>query len=103
MSDLNRFLTKYLEELLYGHGFRFFLRRNQMISQWFRQLSTKQIIALVIAVLLAIYVVWYVMEALEGFDPEYKPSGLQPSNWDTGSKTGVEAFDPTKGLSLIHI
>ena len=66
-----------------------------MISQWFRQLSTKQIIALVIAVLLAIYVVWYVMEALEGFDPEYKPSGLQPSNWDTGSKTGSKSFDPT--------
>ena len=68
-----------------------------MISQWFRQLSTKQIIVLVIAVLFAIYAVWYVMEALEGFDPEYKPSGLQPSNWDTGSKTGGEAFDPTKG------
>ena len=68
-----------------------------MINQWVGQLTTKQIVGIVIAVIVALYVVWYVLEALEGFDPEYKPSGLQPSNWDTGSKTGSESFNPTKG------
>ena len=71
--------------------------RNIIILDWISQLTPKRIIIFLVLIAAAIYVVWYVIEALEGFDPEYKPSGLQPSNWDTGSKTGVEAFDPTKG------
>ena len=46
-----------------------------MMKQWVGNFSTKQIISLVIGLGLAIYVVWYVVEALEGFDPDYRPSG----------------------------
>ena len=45
-----------------------------MIIQWIGKFSTKQIIGFVIAVLVAIYIVWYVIEALDGFDPNFKPS-----------------------------
>ena len=44
-----------------------------MINFGFFQLSKKQVIASVVAVLVAIYIVWYVVKALEGLNPNYKP------------------------------
>ena len=45
----------------------------------------------------AIYIVWYVIDALEGFDPDYRPGKIsaEPA---TGNiiKGGPEIFDPTK-------
>ena len=45
----------------------------------------------------AIYVVWYVIDALDGFDPDYRPGKIsaEPA---TGNiiKGGPEIFDPSK-------
>ena len=64
-----------------------------MINFGFFQLSKKQVIASVVAVLVAIYIVWYVVKALEGLNPNYKPFKISDSN---SGATGVEAFDPSK-------
>ena len=45
----------------------------------------------------AIYVVWYVIEALEGFDPEYQPSKpTLGSNTTSEIKGELQIFDPSK-------
>lgn len=45
----------------------------------------------------AIYVVWYVIEALEGFDPEYQPSKpTLGSNTTSEIKGEIQIFDPSK-------
>ena len=69
-----------------------------MSSQWVGHLTPKRIITFVVLSVVAIYVVWYVIEAVEGFDTTFKPSSLDASMDDdgSGSKTGVEFFDPTK-------
>ena len=51
---------------------------------WFISLTTRQVISIIIGIAIAIFVVWYVIDALEGFDPNYRP--------------GMD-----QGLSLIHI
>ena len=45
----------------------------------------------------AIYIVWYVVEALDGLNPNYKPYAPSASS-STGNiiKGGAEIFDPTK-------
>tara|TARA_B100000686_G_scaffold145751_1_gene153257 strand:+ start:2660 stop:2878 length:219 start_codon:yes stop_codon:yes gene_type:complete len=68
-----------------------------MITQWIGKFSTKQIIGFVIAVLVAIYIVWYVIEALDGFDPNFKPStGTAGSNTTSEIKGELQIFDPSK-------
>ena len=68
-----------------------------MITQWIGKFSTKQIIGFVIVVLLAIYIVWYVIEALDGFDPNFKPStGTAGSNTTSEIKGELQIFDPSK-------
>ena len=68
-----------------------------MITQWIGKFSTKQIIGFVIAVLVAIYIVWYVIEALDGFDPNFKPStGTAGSNTTSEIKGEIQIFDPSK-------
>ena len=68
-----------------------------MITQWIGKFSTKQIIGFVIAVLVAIYIVWYVIEALDGFDPNFKPStGTAGSNTTSEIKGDLQIFDPSK-------
>ena len=64
-----------------------------MISFWKIQLSTRRIITIIVGVLAAIYVAWYIIDALEDFNPDYKP--MRPaSTW--APKTGNEFFDPSK-------
>ena len=71
-----------------------------MIIQWIGKFSTKQIIGFVIVVLLAIYIVWYVIEALDGFDPNFKPStGTAGSNTTSEIKGDLQIFDPSKKKS----
>ncbi len=71
-----------------------------MITQWIGKFSTKQIIGFVIVVLLAIYIVWYVIEALDGFDPNFKPStGTAGSNTTSEIKGDLQIFDPSKKKS----
>ena len=69
-----------------------------MIGQWISNLTPKKAIIFLVLIAVPIYVVWYVVEALDGFDPTYKPSSLDASMDDdgSGSKTGVQFFDPTK-------
>ena len=68
-----------------------------MITQWIGKFSTKQIIGFVIAVLVAIYIVWYVIEALDGFEPNFKPStGTAGSNTTSEIKGELQIFDPSK-------
>ena len=66
-----------------------------MIEQWVSNLTPKRIVIYLVMIAVAIYVVWYVVEALEGLDPNYKP---QKEGWHGGTaiKGGAEIFDPTK-------
>lgn len=64
-----------------------------MISFWKIQLSARRIITIIVGVLAAIYVAWYIIDALEDLNPDYKP--MRPaSTW--APKTGNEFFDPSK-------
>jgi hypothetical protein len=70
-----------------------------MISQWISNLTPKQIIIFLVLIAAAIYVVWYVIEALEGIEPNYVPGGAAGTNTsDTSAeiKGKIEVFDPTK-------
>ena len=41
--------------------------------------------------------VWYVVEALDGFNPNYKPpTTISSGVWGTEIKGGAKIFDPTK-------
>lgn len=69
-----------------------------MMQQLIGNFSRKQIIGLILVVVLSIYVVWYVVEALEGLDPNYRPTGtgkLSDNNANQGAK-GNDFFDPSK-------
>ena len=57
------------------------------------QLTTKRIILILAFIALTIYIIWYVIDALKGFDPNYKPY-KQP--WQSGAHVGNESFDPSK-------
>ena len=65
-----------------------------------KQLTVKQIFGIIIALVVAAYVVWYVIDALEGFDPDYVPTrgvtgGDEEGDLSAGRVT-VVAFDPSK-------
>ena len=64
-----------------------------MIKQWVGNLTPKQIIIFVALMAVAIYVVWYVIEALEGLDTNYEPGR---TNWYSPQQGQGEYFDPTK-------
>ena len=66
-----------------------------MIKQWVGNLTPKQIVISLVMIAVAIYVVWYVIEALEGLDTQYQPYEV-PCCFPAGSKGGMETFDPTK-------
>ena len=52
--------------------------------QALKNLTTKQIITYVVLLALAIFVVWYVIDALDGFDPAYRP-GMEGVFYAAGS------------------
>ena len=64
-----------------------------MIKKWIGRLTTKQIIISLVMVAVAIYIVWYVIDSLEGLDTNYKP--MRPAGGGS-PKVGNEFFDPTK-------
>ena len=64
-----------------------------MLNQLMAQLTTKRIIIILGFIALTIYIIWYVIKALEGFDPNYKPY-KQP--WQSGAHVGNESLDPIK-------
>ena len=72
-----------------------------MISQWISQLTVRKVILLAIALFAAAYVAWYIIDALDGFDPNYQPTGVSArgsSSDGSGAKVGsYKAFDPSKG------
>ena len=70
------------------------MRSDFIITQWISNFSTKQIISLVVAITISIYIVWYVIEALEGLDPDFRPN--KPPDGNRGPKVGNEFFDPLK-------
>jgi len=70
-----------------------------MIRQWITNFTPKRIIIFFVIILVIIYVVWYVIDALDGFDPNFKPAvTTATSGAGVGSeiKGGVEIFDPSK-------
>ena len=65
-----------------------------------KQFTVKQIFGIIIGLLVAVYVVWYVVDALEGFDPDYVPArgltgGDEEGDLSAGRVT-VVSFDPNK-------
>ena len=72
-----------------------------MINQWISELTVRKVILLVIALFVAVYVVWYIIDSLDGFDPNYNPTGVSArgsSSDGSGAKVGsYKAFDPSKG------
>ena len=64
-----------------------------MLNQLMAQLTTKRIIIILGFIALTIYIIWYVIKALEGFDPNYKP---YKHPWQSGAHVGNESFDPNK-------
>jgi hypothetical protein len=68
-----------------------------MVGQWISNLTPRRIIIYLVMIAVAIYVVWYVIEALEGFDAEYQPSKpALGSNTTTEIKGEIQVFDPSK-------
>ena len=73
-----------------------------MLKEWVGTLSTKQIIVYILMVIVAIYIVWYVVDALEGFDPDYKPTAMGLGDNESKAGTKIEGgaeklmFDPNK-------
>ena len=69
-----------------------------MINQWIAKLTTKQIVIYLMMIVVAIYIVWYVVEALEGLKPNYKPHEQMVGYGGAKIKGGAESmmFDPTK-------
>ena len=57
------------------------------------KIVVRNIVICAIFIALTIYIIWYVIKALEGFDPNYKPY-KQP--WQSGAHVGNESFDPNK-------
>ena len=70
-----------------------------MIKQWISDLTPKQIIIYLAMIAAAVYVVWYVVDALEGLETNYVPGGAAGTNTSDFSapiKGEIVAFDPTK-------
>ena len=72
-----------------------------MINQWISQLTVRKVIFLLIALFAVVYVAWYIIDALDGFDPNYQPTGVSArgsSSDGSAAKVGsYKAFDPSKG------
>ena len=60
-----------------------------------RNLSTKQIIGIVITLAVVIFLIWYITYALKGFDPGYRP-GMEGGFYAAAKKESFGNFDPTK-------
>lgn len=66
-----------------------------MINRLLGRLTPKRIIIYLAMIAAAIYVVWYVVDALEGLNPNYKPF-MAIAGDATEIKGGAVIFDPTK-------
>ena len=66
-----------------------------MINRILGRLTPKRIIIYLVMIVVAIYIVWYVVEALEGLNPNYQPFHARAGD-GTEIKGGIEIFDPTK-------
>ena len=67
-----------------------------MLKQWIgSRLSTKQIVMYMVMVFVAIYIVWYVIDALEGLKPNYIP-GARGQLEAQNSPGNTMGFDPAK-------
>ena len=64
-----------------------------MFNQLMSRITTKRIILILAFIALTIYIIWYVIDALKGFDPNYKP---YKDPWQSGAHVGNESFDPNK-------
>ena len=68
-----------------------------MIGQWITNLTPKRIIIYLGMITVTIYVVWYVIDALDGFDHNFKHG---KTNWyESAEKESFGNFDPTKKQS----
>ena len=69
-----------------------------MIKQWIDTLTPRRVIIFLVMIAVAIYVVWYVLDALEGLDPDYRPHEQMVGYGGAKIKGGAESmmFDPTK-------
>ena len=75
-----------------------------MIGQWITNLTPKRIIIFLGIIIVTIYLVWYVIDALDGFDPNFKPAvTTATSGAGVGSeiKGGAISFDPTKKTPVV--
>jgi hypothetical protein len=66
-----------------------------MINRLIGGLSTRQKVMYILTVMVAVYIVWYVVDSLEGLDPKFQPGArgqLEAQN-SPGNEMG---FDPTK-------
>ena len=66
-----------------------------MVNFWFINLTARQVISIIIGIAIAIFVVWYVIDSLEGFNPNYRP-GMDQGGSRGEPKESYGAFDPTK-------
>ena len=72
-----------------------------MINRLLGRLTPRRIIAYLVMIVVAIYIVWYVVEALEGLNPNYQPYHARADSSSTNAggaeiKGGAVIFDPTK-------
>ena len=74
------------------------LGANNIMHFWFIHLTTRQVIIIIVGIAVAFSVVWYVIDALEGFDPNYRP-GMEQGGSRGEPKESYGAFDPTKKKS----
>ena len=66
-----------------------------MVNQFFRQLTVKKIVWIILILATVTYVTYYVVDALDGFDANYRPTaGLD--GWASPGGTGMKGFDPSK-------
>ena len=56
--------------------YQIFIRGIGMVNQLLRQLTVKKIIWIILILAAVIYVTYYVVDALDGFDPNYRPHFL---------------------------
>ena len=62
-----------------------------MVNQLLRQLTVKKIIWIILILAAVIYVTYYVVDALDGFDPNYRPTaGLD--GWASPGGTGMGSY-----------
>ena len=47
-----------------------------MIGQWFANLTPRRIAIYLVMIAVALYIVWYVVDALEGLDTDFRPDDV---------------------------